>query len=89
MESIPTRPVVLTGYDLELDCFCGSRQILGSRPGPGGLNPGELVELYAYPGRYLLRYSLQCWSCGEWLNGGLTIKSRSAPVAAPAGYGAS
>jgi hypothetical protein len=74
------KPVILTGYDLELDCdACGKRQLIGDDPdGTLAAVSGESVTLHALPGRYLLFWDLRCWHCGKINKGRLTISSRSA-----------
>jgi len=74
------RPVVLTGFDLELDCpHCRVRQVVADDTGDSQLkSPDEFVALHALPGRYVLIYPLLCWTCGEFFGGRLTIRSRSA-----------
>lgn len=91
MPSLPTRekPVVLTGYDLEIDCpGCGTKQIVGDsqHAAPLGsissaLAGDEFVALHALPGRYVLNYRLHCWQCTEFFSGRLTIRSRAAVYA--------
>lgn len=79
-----TRPVVLTGFDLEVDCpHCGKAQLAADDSGnPKHAQAGdEFVALHGFPGRYLLTYRLHCWECGEYFSGRLTIRSRAAPYA--------
>lgn len=86
MQSLPSRvrPVVLTGYDLEIDCpTCNTKQIVGDdmHGVASALAGDEFVALHGLPGRYVLEYRLHCWNCAEYFSGRLTIRSRSAPPA--------
>jgi len=70
------RPVVLTGYDLEIDCpECKTRQVVGYDV---NLDTHEHVSLHALPGVYLLIWKLRCWNCSHPFSGSLKIASRSA-----------
>lgn len=85
MKSItsPLRPVLLTGFDLEIDCpKCQVRQTVADDPDgtASAVSPDEFVALHGFPGRYVLTYQLHCWTCGELFSGRLTIRSRSAPA---------
>ncbi len=75
------RPVVLTGFDLEIDCpRCKSQQICADDGNhQHAIAADEFVALHGFPGRYLLTYRLHCWRCAEYFSGRLTIRSRSAP----------
>jgi len=76
------RPVVLTGYDLEVDCpACGHQQTVGDGAygQASALADDEFVALHGLPGRYVLTYRLHCWQCADWFSGRLTIRSRAAP----------
>jgi hypothetical protein len=73
----PARPVLLTGYDLELQCpNCGVVQIFAD---DSDWNPrnDEFVALHALPGRYLLHYRVKCWTCDEPFSGRVSIRSRA------------
>lgn len=92
MTNLPSvRPVVLTGFDLEVECpRCGDVQLtsdsvesllscVGSR---------DHLELVATGGRYRLTYTLWCWSCGHTFSGRLSVTSRAALRSEDgAGYG--
>jgi len=73
--------VVLTGYDLEIDCpECRTRQVMGEdADGALATVSDEHVSLHALPGKYILIWKLRCWQCGHPFSGSLSIKSRSAP----------
>lgn len=78
---VRSRPVILTGYDVEIDCpDCKTRQVVGDDP-DGTLEAisGEHISLHALPGKYILVWNLKCWHCGHAFSGSLSIKSRSAP----------
>jgi len=82
----PSRPVLLTGYDLELECpKCHERQVVGDATTSAKGCGDEYVALHALPGKYILTYRLHCWGCNDFFGGRLTIRSRSAPDAAQAG----
>jgi hypothetical protein len=89
MESIPSRPVVLTGYDLEVQCpYCNALQFCSDDGRRSHAIAGdELLTLHAFPGRYLLMYRLHCWGCAEYFSGRVTIRSRAA-WPSPQGMGA-
>lgn len=75
------RPVLLTGYDVEIDCpQCNTRQIVGDDPdgSMAAVSGGEHISLHALPGRYILLWRLTCWNCGNAFSGSLKISSRSA-----------
>lgn len=74
------RPVILTGYDVEIDCpGCNTRQLVGDDP-DGTLETvtGDHISLHALPGSYLLIWRLTCWQCAHPFSGSLKILSRSA-----------
>lgn len=76
------KPVVLTGYDIIVNCpTCKQQQVVSDDIG-GVLGTDEHVSLHALPGRYLLNYRFRCWNCGHFFEGLLTIRSRAAPEAA-------
>jgi len=74
------KPVVLTGFDLVVDCpTCRTKQIMSDQPElRSTLGQDEHVSLHALPGRYVLNYSFKCWNCEERFAGLLTIRSRAA-----------
>lgn len=75
---VKARPVVLTGFDLIVDCpQCRQKQIV-SDDSSGTLGNDEHVSLHAMPGRYLLNYRFRCWNCSNPFEGLLTIRSRAA-----------
>ena len=75
MQSV-TRPVILTGYEIQIECpRCGVPQALDDDT---RMASDEYIGLHAFPGRYLLTYSLRCWTCGDHFGGRISIKSRAA-----------
>ncbi len=83
------RPVVLTGFDLEIECpKCRSQQICADDGNARHAIAGdEFVALHGFPGRYMLTYRLHCWSCSCYFSGRLVIRSRSAPFPQDPGMG--
>jgi len=81
--SAPSRPVVLTGFDLELNCpRCDAVQLVADDSADSCfLAPDEYVALHGFPGRYLLTYQLHCQRCSHQFGGRLVIRSRAAPSA--------
>lgn len=75
------KPVVLTSYDMVVDCpQCRQKQIISDDVGAlnAVLGNDEYVSLHALPGRYVLNYSFRCWNCNHHFAGLLTIRSRAA-----------
>jgi len=75
------KPVVLTGYDIVVNCpECSTQQVISDDVGAlhGVLGTDEYVSMHALPGRYVLNYSFRCWNCNHHFAGLLTIRSRAA-----------
>lgn len=75
------KSVVLTGYDIVVNCpQCRTQQVISDDVGALHcvLGTDEYVSLHALPGRYVLNYSFRCWNCTQHFSGLLTIRSRAA-----------
>lgn len=87
-----SRPIVLTGFDLEITCpRCGDLQLVSDDldGALAALGSRDVISLTATGGQYKLLFTLWCWSCGHTFSGRVAIKSRAAVIGGdPAGYGA-